>query len=199
MSCLARAGFVLLCLIAVQSSDKPLQQKRQTPFSKPTLSWLPKFVMIKAIHQFFEQFLSIEVSENAEADERTLRLATAALFIEMMHTDGNVDSQEEIVVARSLKDKFDLSEDEVNQLIKLAKQERKQATDYYQFTSLINKGYDLPMKIHIVERLWEVAFADSVIDKYEEHMVRKIAELLYVPHTDFIAAKHRAQLHAGLR
>lgn len=73
----------------------------------------------------------------------------------------------------------------------LAEQQRKQATDYFQFTSLINKGYSLEQKIGLIESLWKIAFIDGVLDMNEEYLVRKIADLLYVPHTAFIMAKNR--------
>ncbi|HDH50110.1 MAG TPA: TerB family tellurite resistance protein, partial [Nitrospirae bacterium] len=78
-------------------------------------------------------------------------------------------------------------------LLTLAEQEVKRATDYYEFTSLINRGFTYEQKVKVVEHLWEVAFADDTLDKYEEHMVRRIADLIYVSHKDFIEAKLRAR------
>ena len=76
-------------------------------------------------------------------------------------------------------------------LISMAEQERNDATDYHQFTSLINKNFTAQQKVKIVECLWQVAFADGALHEHEEHLVRKIAELIYVPHRAFINAKHR--------
>jgi uncharacterized tellurite resistance protein B-like protein len=73
----------------------------------------------------------------------------------------------------------------------LAEQQRKQATDYFQFTSLINKEYSLEQKVRLIESLWKIAFIDGVLDMNEEYLVRKIADLLHVPHTAFIMAKNR--------
>ena len=69
---------------------------------------------------------------------------------------------------------------------------------YHQFTSLINKGFDADQKIRIVENLWFVAMSDGHLDAHETHLTRKIADLLYVGHADYIAAKQRARVSAGL-
>ncbi|MDX1811364.1 MAG: TerB family tellurite resistance protein, partial [Gammaproteobacteria bacterium] len=61
----------------------------------------------------------------------------------------------------------------------------------YEFTSLINNGFSPEEKVKIIELMWQVAYSDKELEKYEEALVRKIADLLYVPHTAFIAAKHR--------
>ncbi|MGD8559291.1 MAG: TerB family tellurite resistance protein, partial [Gammaproteobacteria bacterium] len=72
------------------------------------------------------------------------------------------------------------------------------ATCYYEFTSLINDEFTPADKAQIIELMWQVAYADDELEKYEEALVRKIADLLYVPHTQFIAAKHRVKSQRGL-
>ncbi len=146
--------------------------------------------MLDAIISFFETNISSTGGQAVES-ERTLRLATAALLVEVMHMDHSVDETEQLMVRNIIIDDYDLSEAEADQLIDLAQREIEDATDYYQFTSLINKSLELTAKVKIVEDLWRVAFADNQLDCYEEHMIRKVAELLYVPHREFIAAKHR--------
>jgi len=64
-------------------------------------------------------------------------------------------------------------------------------TDYFQFTSLINKECSLEQKVRLIESLWKIAFIDGALDMNEEYLVRKIADLLHVPHIDFIMAKNR--------
>jgi uncharacterized tellurite resistance protein B-like protein len=86
-----------------------------------------------------------------------------------------------------------LDESQVEELMACAEAERAHSTDYYQFTSRINQSYGAAQKAKLIELLWRVAYADKVLDKCEEHLVRKIADLLYVPHSVFVAAKHRAQ------
>ena len=145
--------------------------------------------MIHRIRQFFDQHLT--TSSPGDTSHR-LQLATAALLFEMMRMDEQSHTQEHAVLRRALTQKFNLTPEETEQLVTLAEEEAVQATDYHQFTRLINNGFPMERKIKVIEYLWQVANADGHLDKYEEHLVRKIAELLYVPHQAFIAAKHKA-------
>ncbi|MEE9524710.1 MAG: TerB family tellurite resistance protein, partial [Thermodesulfovibrionales bacterium] len=96
-------------------------------------------------------------------------------------------------IINSIRSKFSLTEDETKELIKLAEEESRNASSYHEFTSLINAAFNIEKKIKIVEHLWEVAFADSELEKHEEHLIRKISNLLYVPHKEFIATKLRVK------
>ena len=147
--------------------------------------------MINAIKNFFEQNFLVTVSE--EETTHQLRLATAALFIEMTQQDHEIDDAEKQAVKRVLKQKFELDDAETEELYSLAKQEAHHATDYHQFTSLISSHFSQEQKIRVIEYLWEVAYADGVLHRYEEHMMRRIADLIHVSHKDYIQAKHRVQ------
>ena len=144
--------------------------------------------MLKAIKQFFEESISPDTQGDVE---HRLKLATAALFIEMMQQDGKKTDCEENKIKEVLQTKFDLSESETHELFELAHEEARDAVDFHQFTSLIHQHFSQDKKIKIVEYLWAIAYADNHLDAYEEHMVRRIADLIYVPHQDFIKAKHK--------
>ena len=148
--------------------------------------------MLDAIKRFFDQNFASTVSEQETAHQ--LRLATAALFIEMMQQDHEVDDAEKQAVKRVLKQKFELGEAETDELYSLARQEARHATDYHQFTSLIASHFTQEQKIRVIEYLWEIAYADGELHKYEEYMVRRIADLIHVPHKDYLQAKHRVEL-----
>ncbi len=145
--------------------------------------------MLNQIKLFFEQHLALSAPENAS--EEKLQLATVVLFLEMMNMDDKVEAVEQDIIFSLIHQNFSLSTEQTTSLLALAEQQRKQATDYFQFTSLINKGYSLEQKIGLIESLWKIAFIDGVLDMNEEYLVRKIADLLYVPHTAFIMAKNR--------
>jgi len=155
--------------------------------------------MLLAIKQFFEQHIATTDSNtDAASQAHSLQLATAALLFEMMRMDDEISEQEKNLLKKLIGQRFTLSSDETQQLIQLAEQEATQAIDYHSFTSLINAHFSAEEKISIVEHLWQVAYADGRINKYEDHLVRKIAELIYVPHSAFIAAKHRAAANTKL-
>jgi len=149
--------------------------------------------MINTIKQFFEKNIQTAPKSPEDVSEHSLQLATAALMIEMMRADTEISDEEQRAITVTIKSKFDLSAEETETIIKLAEEEISKATGYFEFTSLINKGYTYDQKIKVVEHLWEIAFSDSVLDKYEEHMVRKIADLIHVSHKDYIEAKLRVR------
>lgn len=146
--------------------------------------------MLKAIKEFFEQNISPETRED---NDHRLKLATAALLIEMMKQDGETKQEEFVAVQSALQTKFELSETETHELIELASEEARQAVDFYQFTSLIHRHFPVEKKIRIIEYLWMIAYADNHLDAHEEHLVRRIADLLYISHKDLMQTKHRVQ------
>ena len=145
--------------------------------------------MLKHIKSFFDQHLVPgSITEDVHS-EQVLRLAIGALLLEMTHMDGEAWPEQRKAVEEAVLEHFELAEADVKELLELAEEERSESTDYYQFTSLINNNYTPEQKIRLVELLWRIAYADETLHKYEEHLVRKIADLLYVPHSAFIAAK----------
>lgn len=151
--------------------------------------------MLKAIRDFFEQRIG---GATAPADEaRRLQLATAALLVEVVRGDGGIALAERESLLAAVRDKFRLSPPEAAELIAAAEQESRLANDYFQFTSLINRSFSAAQKLRVVELLWQVAYADATLSAHEQHVLRKVAELLHVPHGDYIAAKMRARDAAG--
>ena len=156
--------------------------------------------MIASIQNFFSQFIEpgIATGNANTAGTATLQIATAALLLEMMRMDSELKDEERQAIMLTLQKQFNLGKDQIDTLIVLAEQEAREATDYYQFTSLINKYCDAGQKIQIIENLWHVAMIDGHLDAHELHLMRKLADLLYIGHADYVAAKQRARESAGL-
>ena len=153
--------------------------------------------MIDHFKQFFDKYLSSD-DKQAANPEHQLHMATAALLIEMMRVDDQCKPEEMLTLASGIQLTFGLSELETTELIQLAEEEAQDATCYHAFTTLINKGFSKEQKIQVIEMLWEIAYADNELEMYEEHLVRKISDLLYVKHSDFIRTKHRVLGRLGL-
>lgn len=153
--------------------------------------------MLKAVQRFYNDFLNprpeAEGVTNQEATERALQLATAALLIEVTRADREVADVEQAVVTRALRETFELSEAETAELVALAEEQAAEATSLYQFTYLIDKGFDPDRKRGVVALLWRVVFADSRMEAHEEALVRRVADLIHVPHEDFINSKLAAR------
>lgn len=149
--------------------------------------------MIAGIRDFFNQIIAPGAAEPGAASQHALQVATAALLLEMMRMDSSITAAETASVTRTLQTRFGLVAAEVDTLMALAAEEARQATDYFQFTSLINRSFSAEQKVQVVEYLWQVAYADGHLDAHEQHFMRKIADLLYVSHADYVGAKQRAR------
>lgn len=142
--------------------------------------------MIDAIREFFRTRLEAP----AEGDDTdALALATAALMFEVSRADAAMDDDERARISELLARQFDLPAADLETISALAEQEVAEATDLFQFTSLVNAHYGQPERIRMIRHLWAVAWADGEIDRLEEHLIRRVADLLHVRHADFIRAK----------
>ncbi len=148
--------------------------------------------MLAKIQEFYTRLLQPE-PEGQHTAEHKLRLAAIALMIEVMRVDDHKSNDEIETIIQASMSRFGIQRFEAEELLSLATAELHESTDYHQFTSLINKGYDLPDKLEMVEFLWQVAYADGRLDMYEEHVIRKVADLIYVPHREFIRLKEKVR------
>lgn len=150
--------------------------------------------MLAKIKQFFSEQLS---PGDERSPEQAIQLAAAALMIELSRADFQQQPEEQAAIEAALNSKFTLDAQQMAELIQLAELEAREATSLYQFTRLINDHYSPGQKFKLVTALWEVAFADGDLSKYEDHLIRKIAELIYLPHNEFIRAKLAVQEQAA--
>ena len=151
--------------------------------------------MIGTFRRLFESTV-VAAGHAGEAGEREhgYHVATAALLVEMMRADSTVAPAERSAVLRALAAAFDdLTPEETRDLLARAEERADDATSLYEFTRIVNQRFDHEQKAHVVELLWRIAWADGELDKYEESLVRRIADLIHVPHSVFIRMKHRVQ------
>jgi uncharacterized tellurite resistance protein B-like protein len=149
--------------------------------------------MLDSIKNFFEKNFISESALSTDSDMKDPQLALAALMIEVAEADFENAPEEQEAILSIVKSSFKLKEGDAETLIQLAKTEHANATDYFQFTRLINDHYSAQQKIDLIENLWRIAFSDQTLDKYEEHVIRRISDLLYVSHSDFMTTKLRVQ------
>lgn len=114
----------------------------------------------------------------------------AALLVEVMRADGKVLTKELENIQNTLIHYCELELDAASRLLTKAKQLVEQAIDLYSFVNVVNEYTSDIERIEIIELLWQVAFADGQVDGQEDHVIRKIAGLMYVTHADFIQAKN---------
>src|SRR5690606_33089698 len=133
--------------------------------------------------------LKPDSSDTEQGTEDKLHLACAALMLELCNADQSMDEAEQQSLLGILRKIFHLDDEALDNLWQLAHEEARNATSLFQFTSLINDTYGYKEKVLLLKGMWEVAYADGRLDRYEEHMIRKVADLLYLSHGDFIRTK----------
>ena len=145
--------------------------------------------MINKIKDFFNK----KTEESIDSSHSVVNIATAALLIEVMTIDGNMDKNEIYSIKKNLSEILDISESEILELIELSQEEVEEATSLYQFTKEINANFDLDQKLDLMTALWQVALADDYLDKYEESIIRKISDLIHLRHSEYIQCKSNAR------
>ncbi len=147
--------------------------------------------MLAALRDFFERHIGAP-SDTPDAPHR-IELATAALLVEVARNDGGVSAVEREAILSAVRGKFSLSAEEAESLVTLAEAEVREANDYFQFTSLINRTFSAEQKARVIEKMWAAAYADGELSAHENHVMRRIGDLLHIPHATYIDAKMRAR------
>lgn len=151
--------------------------------------------MIESIKSFFEKNLTKKEEEEAPSSAMSrVDLTCAALLVEVMNSDHELDEREHQEFMAVLQQSYNIAESDLEELIQLAKNEAFEATSLYEFTKLINDSYDYEQKVELIENMWRIAFSDKRLDKYEDHLIRKVSELIYVSHSDFIKTKLKVRI-----
>ncbi len=149
--------------------------------------------MIKSAKVFLRKYLDGGAGDESATGTKGISLAVAALLVEILRADFEVSEDERRQVLGSIRGLLGLSETACAELLEVAERQIDQSHDLYQFTSEVNRAYSAQDKLRLVEQLWRVARADERVHKYEEHLIRRIADLLHVPHSAYIAAKLRSE------
>lgn len=149
--------------------------------------------MLKALGNMLDQAFSDRVTEDAAADSHALELATAVLLVEIARADYAEDLAEDEAILELLRGHLALDDEEIALLVLEAKSEADHAASLQEFTRKLHEALTLEEKFDVIEMLWRVALADRHLDKHEDHLVRKIAGLLYVSHSDLIRIRNRVR------
>ncbi|WP_210396139.1 TerB family tellurite resistance protein [Motiliproteus sediminis] len=153
--------------------------------------------MIDALKQFFGTQLDTRSGSPVD-EQQALKVATAALLIEASRADYRIDDTEQHAVLQGLRSRFGLEDAAIDAVLALARQEVDKSVSLYPFTRLINEHYSSEHKRRLIAMLWEVAFADGELDKYEDHYIRTVADLIHVSHSDFIRTKLQVAERLGV-
>jgi uncharacterized tellurite resistance protein B-like protein len=147
--------------------------------------------------EHLKKILSNESSESIKAENagksdnynKQLQIATAAIFIEMAKADGDFSDEEKKHILKSLKNRFGLEEEYVNDLIELSNAELKDSVSLYEFSGVINERFTFEDKFVLLKNLWRLIYTDKTLDKYEDHLIKLIGGMLQIEHRQIINAK----------
>jgi len=144
--------------------------------------------MIDLVKKFFGK-MTKNGSAGREESFHDIRIATCALLLEMSQIDGDFsESERESILSTIMKD-YHVSDEHAAAILEAADEELKGNLDLWQFTNLINRNYTPEEKIEIIEMVWRIAYTDGKLDKHEDFLVHKLADLLHLTHRQLIDAK----------
>lgn len=122
---------------------------------------------------------SAPIADSRQEHER-IQVATCALLLEMAHADKSLHELEERLVHDMLAEKFDLSPESVAELAEYAQKERQESVDLFRFARVINEHFTIEEKHEVMEALWQIVYADGVLDKHEDALARQLTTLLRI-------------------
>ncbi len=141
---------------------------------------------------FFKGFFNKPISQEPETSNSVL-LSAISLMIEVSLADEIMDISELETLKKVLLNEFEVKENDLENLISDAKKNQNSSTSLYEFTRKINDEYEFDDKKNLILSMWKIAYADGNIDKYEEYVIRKVSDLIYISHPDFIESKQKAK------
>ena len=133
---------------------------------------------------------SSDSTSDSNLDIHQLQLATCILLIEVSKSDDDYDEVEQEKIISLVKDKFSLTDGEIEEVFSVSNNHHNKMISLFEWTDIINKECSYDQKLVIIGFMWDIAFIDSKIDKYEDYTIRKVCDLIYVKHKDFINLKN---------
>jgi len=150
---------------------------------------------MKSISDFFKDITSnkkTNIKPNSlESFKDEMVLSICVLLIEVSKSDDDYDDSEKEKIIDLLKKQFSLNHDQIDILMMMADKKNNEIVSLHELTASLNKEYTYSEKKNVIKMLWDIAYSDGRIDKYEDYTIRKISDLLYIKHSDFIKAKLR--------
>lgn len=131
-------------------------------------------------------------SDNSSPSSQDLHRAAAALLLEVARTDGKVDPQEQARLKQAVETHWQLDPQEMQDILGELQQRVDAATDLFEFTQPLRESWGPEPRVLLIEQMWAMAAADGHADVHEEHLIRRVSDLLYVSHGDYIRAKFKA-------
>ncbi len=137
-------------------------------------------------------------AEEKRDEAEDLRVAVVALLVRAATADADFGPEEKEAIRRIVSECFELAPDEVGALIDAARTEEAETLDLHRWTQSVKQAYSEDERVQLIERMWEVVYADGVLDDYEANLLRRVAGLIYVPDRQSGEARQRVMARLGL-
>jgi len=144
--------------------------------------------MINKIKDLITKFGKEEEIQE-ESNLTLLNNSCAALLVEIAFADKDFDETEKASLKQSLIETYAIDESVIEEIIRDAEDTVSESTSLYGYTSIVNTEFQYDDKLKLLRNLWKIAYADGYLDKYEEHLLRKISDLIHISHSDYISIK----------
>ena len=144
--------------------------------------------MINKIKDLIPKFGKEEEIQE-ESNLTLLNNSCAALLVEIAFADKDFDETEKASLKQSLIEAYAIDESDIEEIIRDAEDTVSESTSLYGYTSIVNTEFQYEDQLKLLRNLWKIAYADGYLDKYEEHLLRKISDLIHISHSDYISIK----------
>lgn len=142
---------------------------------------------------FKKIFNGSKTEGSAEDRELKLKVATSVVLLEAATADSNFSAEEQEKIVEILKSRFHMNDESVKELIDESENERKNTTDLWYFTNIINENLNNEEKYNLMELVWEVIYSDGTLDKFENYIAHKLLNMLNIDHSKFIELKMKVK------
>ncbi len=139
----------------------------------------------------FEYFKSIVTipSDEEDSSQKKLQIATCALFFEIAKADEDFTNEEHIKIVSIMKSKYELNNDEADELMSLTEESIKKSVSIYEFATLVDQNFSKDEKLELMKELWQLIYTDKKLNKYEDNLIKRIGDILKLEHKEVIEAK----------
>ena len=148
------------------------------------------------VRRFFGKVAGVNSNTIEQKTQQDILMAVCALLVEMARIDNTFTATEMETILSILREKYGLSQEHADALLKEAEKELQESVDLWQFAKLINENYSIENKIELIEILWRIVYVDGKMDKYEHYLMDKLGKILRLTHNQLIDAKLKV-LHSN--
>jgi uncharacterized tellurite resistance protein B-like protein len=136
-----------------------------------------------------DEHINIGSSQASETQSEKLQVAAAALLVEIAEADGDFSDDERKRIIDLMKAEFNLDDLCLNELLNLSEKKVKESVSVYEFTSIINEGFNQLEKLELIKNLWRIIYQDGKLDSHEDQLIKIIGSTMNIEHKDIIGAK----------